>query len=64
MLTQTVRKPENVGQMIIAIFTLAGILIAAALVFGLLFGGFWAFGKKFGIRSAEESFTALHLSGK
>jgi hypothetical protein len=58
------RPRENVGQMILAIFTLAGILISVALVLGLLFGGLRVFGKKFGIGPAEDSFTALHISGK
>jgi hypothetical protein len=50
--------------MILAIITLAGILIVAALGFGLLFGSSRILARKFGLAGGEEEFTSLHLDKK
>lgn len=66
MWAQAVRAPrkENIGQMILSIMTLAGILIVAAGTMGILFGSYRVFGKKFGMGTADGGFTALDLREK
>ena len=60
--SEKVPKQENVGEMILAICILAGALMVASLVLGLMFGGLrQVFGSKFGVQSIDENFTSLHL---
>jgi len=57
-------KPESAGQMVLAILTLAGILLAFCLVSGLAVGGTLRLARRFGYSAAEGSFITLHLEGK
>lgn len=61
--SEPVPKNQNPGEMILAICILAGALIVASVVLGLLFGGFrQLFGSKFGVQAIDDNFTSLHLS--
>jgi len=63
--SEKVPKRENVGEMILAICILAGALMVASLVLGLMFGGLrQVFGSRFGVQSIDENFTSLHLDQK
>jgi len=57
-------RPESAGQMILAIFTLAGIALAFCLVSGLAVGGILRLARRFGYSAAEGSLITLHLEGK
>ena len=58
-------KKDNPGEMILAICILAGALMLASLVLGLMFGGLrQVFGSKFGVQSIDDNFTSLHISDK
>ena len=61
--SEPVPKYQNPGEMIEAICILAGALIFASVVLGLLFGGFrQLFGSKFGVQAIDDNFTSLHLT--
>lgn len=63
--SEPVPKNENPGEMIQAIVILAGALMVASLVLGMLFGGLrQVFGSKFGVQAIDDNFTSLHLSDK
>lgn len=63
--SEHVPKNENPGDMLLAICILAGALIAASVLFGLLFGGLrQVFGSKFGVQAIDENFTSLHLGDR
>jgi len=53
--------PQDAAKMILAISVLATGLIVASVVLGLFFGGGKVLAKRFGMRTAEEDFTSLHL---
>jgi hypothetical protein len=57
-------KPESAGKMVLAILTLAGLLLAFCLLSGLAVGGTLRLARKFGYQAAEGSLTTLHLEGK
>jgi hypothetical protein len=57
-------KPESAGQMIIAVFGLAALLLAFCLLSGLAVGGILRLARRFGYSAAEGSLTTLHLEGK
>jgi hypothetical protein len=57
-------KPESAGKMVLAILSLAGILLAFCLLSGLAVGGILRFARKFGYSAAEGSLITLHLEGK
>jgi hypothetical protein len=57
-------KPESAGQMIIAIITLAALVLGFCLLSGLAVGGVLRVARKFGYSAAEGSLTTLHLEGK
>jgi hypothetical protein len=57
-------KPESAGQMVLAILSLAGILLAFCLLSGLAVGGTLRLARRFGYSAAEGSMTTLHLEGK
>ena len=57
-------KPETAGQMILAILSLAGLLLAFCLLSGLAVGGTLRLARRFGYSGAEGSLTTLHLEGK
>jgi hypothetical protein len=57
-------KPESAGQMVLAILSLAGMLLAFCLLSGLAVGGSLRLARKFGYSAAEGSMTKLHLEGK
>jgi len=60
--SEKVPKRENPGDMILAICILAGALMVASLVIGLLLGGVrQILGSKFGVQAIDENFTSLHL---
>jgi hypothetical protein len=59
-----VLTPESAGNMILAICTLAGIVLCFCLVSGLAFGGFKILSRKFGYSDAGSTMTTLHLSDK
>jgi hypothetical protein len=58
---QPPKNPGGVAEMLISIFVLIGGLLVLATLFGLGFGGFRILLRRFGIRSAENDFTALHI---
>ncbi len=57
-------KPETAGQMILAIFMLAGLVLGFCLLSGLAVGGTLRLARRFGYSAAEGSLTTLHLEGK
>ena len=57
-------KPESAGKMVLAILSLAGLLLAFCLLSGLAVGGILRFARKFGYSAAEGSLITLHLEGK
>lgn len=57
-------KPESAGQMVLAILSLAGLLLAFCLLSGLAVGGTLRLARRFGYSAAEGSLTTLHLEGK
>ena len=57
-------KPETAGQMILAIFSLAGLLLGFCLLSGLAVGGTLRLARRFGYSGAEGSLITLHLEGK
>ncbi|HYP14287.1 MAG TPA: hypothetical protein VEQ63_10215 [Bryobacteraceae bacterium] len=56
--------PQDAANMFLAVFTLAGVLIVASVLFGMAFGGFRLFRGRFGMKDAQDSITSLHLDGK
>jgi hypothetical protein len=62
---EKMRKPEgNAGDMLMAICMLALVLIVASVLVGFALGGMRILREKFGMKSAEASFTSLDLSKK
>jgi hypothetical protein len=57
-------KPESAGKMVLAILSLAGLLLAFCLLSGLAVGGTLRLLRRFGYSAAEGSLTTLHLEGK
>jgi hypothetical protein len=57
-------KPESAGKMVLAILSLAGILLTFCLLSGLAVGGTLRLARKFGYSAAEGSLITLHLEGK
>ena len=57
-------KPESAGKMLIAIFTLAGLLLLFCLLSGLAVGGILHLARKFGYSAAEGSLITLHIEGE
>jgi len=57
-------KPESAGQMVLAILSLAGLLLAFCLLSGLAVGGTLRLARRFGYSGAEGSMITLHLEGK
>ncbi len=54
-------KPESAGQMVLAIFMLAGLVLGFCLLSGLAVGGTLRLARRFGYSAAEGSLTTLHL---
>ncbi len=50
--------------MILAIISLAGLLLAFCVLSGLAFGAMLIIARRFGYSGAEGSLITLHLSGK
>ena len=57
-------KPESAGQMVLAILSLAGLLLVFCLLSGLAVGGTLRLARRFGYSGAEGSMITLHLEGK
>jgi hypothetical protein len=57
-------KPESAGQMVLAILSLAGLLLLFCLLSGLAVGGSLRLARRFGYSAAEGSTITLHLEGK
>jgi hypothetical protein len=57
-------KPETAGQMVLAIITLAALVLGFCLLSGLVVGGTLRIARRFGYSGAEGSFITLHLEGK
>jgi hypothetical protein len=57
-------KPESAGKMVLAILSLAGILLGFCLLSGLAVGGTLRIARRFGYSAAEGSMITLHLEGK
>jgi len=57
-------RPQTAARMILAIFTLAGIVLVFCVLSGVAFAGLRIFGKKFGYVNADESMIVLNLRGK
>jgi hypothetical protein len=55
---------QDAAQMLLAICTLAGILILASVAFGMVFGGVRIARGKFGLQTADHLLTTLHLDDK
>jgi hypothetical protein len=56
--------PQDAANMILAIMALAGMLIAASVVLGMLFGGARIAVGRFGIQTADHSLTTLKIDAK
>ena len=56
--------PQDAARMILAIITLAGVLIASSLFLGLFFGGSKVLANKLGFKTTDDSFTSLGLGNK
>ena len=66
-LTMNERVPtrkDNIGNLILTIFGLTGLLLVFAFVAGLAFGAFRVVGRKFGIAGAQEPMITLHLGDR
>ena len=63
--TEPVSKdtPQDAAKMILAIMMLAGVLIAASVLLGMIFGGVRIAIGRFGIQTADHSLTTLNLDG-
>jgi hypothetical protein len=59
-----VMKPETAGKMLLAIISLAGLVLGFCVLSGLAFGGMLLVARRFGYSGAEGSLITLHLSGK
>jgi hypothetical protein len=57
-------RPETAGQMLMAIISLAGVVLVFCVVSGLAFAAILAISRRFGYSGADGSMTTLHLSGK
>lgn len=57
-------KPQSVGKMMVAIFTLTGIVLGFCVLSGLAFGGFRMLRQRLGPKDAQEAMILLHLSDK
>lgn len=57
-------KPESAGKMVLAILSLAGMLLLFCLLSGLAVGGILRLARRFGYSGAEGSVTTLHLERK
>jgi hypothetical protein len=57
-------KPESAGKMVLAILSLAGLLLIFCLLSGLAVGGTLRLARRFGYSAAEGSLITLHLEGK
>jgi hypothetical protein len=57
-------KPKSAGQMVLAILSLAGLLLVFCLLSGIAVGGSLRLARRFGYSGAEGSMTTLHLEGK
>jgi hypothetical protein len=57
-------KPQSAGQMVLAILSLAGLLLAFCLLSGIAVGGTLRIARRFGYQGAEGSMITLHLEGK
>ena len=55
---------QDAARMILAISVLAAGLIVASLILGLFFGGGKILARRLGMRTADEDFTVLNLSGR
>jgi hypothetical protein len=59
------QNPGNAGEMLLSIFTLAGLLLLLCLAGGILMGIFRIGGRRlFGSRNAEEPMITLNLAGR
>lgn len=57
-------QPQTAGQMVLAILSLAGLLLGFCLISGLAVGGGLWLARRFGYSGAEGSLITLHLEGK
>jgi len=57
-------KAQSVAQMILAILSLAGIILVFCVLSGLAFGGIRVFRNRFGIGDASDVMIVLHLQDK
>jgi hypothetical protein len=57
-------KAQSVAQMILAILSLAGIILVFCVLSGLAFGGIRVFRNRFGIGDAGDAMIVLHLQDK
>ena len=61
--SEHVPKVENPGQMLEAIFIVAGALVVASLAMGMFMGGFRQLvGSRFGVQAIDDNFTSLHIT--
>jgi hypothetical protein len=56
--------PQTAGKMVLAILSLAGLLLGFCLLSGLAVGGSLRLARRFGYSAAEGSLITLHLEGK
>ena len=59
-----VLKPESAANMLLAIISLAGVVLAFCVLSGLAFGLIRVLARKFGYSYADDSMTTLHLADK
>ena len=57
-------RPQSVGNMLVAIFQLSGIVVVFCVLSGLVFAAFRFLSKRFGGPNAQEAMITLHLVDK
>ena len=57
-------RPQSVGNMLVAIFKLSGIVVVFCVLSGLAFAAFRLASRRFGGPNAQEAMTTLHLVDK
>lgn len=57
-------RRDNIGDLILNIFQLTGILLVLGLGAGIMFGFIRLWGRRFGTRSADEAMITLHLEDR
>ncbi|HYZ87474.1 MAG TPA: hypothetical protein VE621_23870 [Bryobacteraceae bacterium] len=57
-------KDGNAGDMLLSILIIAGVLILLSMLLGMAFGGFRVIRERFGLKTADNSYTTLDIRGE